>query len=69
MKIADALRILGWYWIANREVEWSGELRQYKHPRKRGRLTIAGKVGAHDLAPGALESILKQSGYFSGYYK
>jgi predicted RNA binding protein YcfA (HicA-like mRNA interferase family) len=57
MKIADVLRMLGWYWIRTA----TGH-RQFKHPRKPGRLTVAGD--AHDsLAPGALESILKQSGY------
>ena len=58
MKIADALRVLGWYWIRT----GSGH-RQFKHPRKPGRLTIAGRP-EDSLAPGALGSILKQSGYF-----
>lgn len=35
--------------------------RQYKHPHKRGRVTIAGKLG-DDLAPGTLNSVLKQAG-------
>ena len=37
-----------------------GDHRQYKHPRKLGRVTIAGKL-SHDLAPGTLNSILKQA--------
>jgi predicted RNA binding protein YcfA (HicA-like mRNA interferase family) len=38
-----------------------GSHRQYKHPRKVGRVTIAGKPSG-DLAPGTLNSILKQAG-------
>lgn len=39
----------------------SGSHRQYKHAIKSGRVTVAGKAG-DDLAPGTLNSILKQSG-------
>jgi predicted RNA binding protein YcfA (HicA-like mRNA interferase family) len=35
--------------------------RQFKHPVKPGRLTVAGKPSV-DLAPGTLNSILKQVG-------
>ena len=35
--------------------------RQYKHPGKPGRVTVAGKP-SDDLAPGTLNSILKQAG-------
>jgi predicted RNA binding protein YcfA (HicA-like mRNA interferase family) len=38
-----------------------GSHRQYKHPFKPGRVTIAGNTG-DDLAPGTLNSILKQTG-------
>jgi predicted RNA binding protein YcfA (HicA-like mRNA interferase family) len=38
-----------------------GSHRQFKHPHKRGLVTIAGKPG-DDLAPGTKKSILKQSG-------
>jgi len=37
-----------------------GSHRQYKHPNKPGRVTIAGHSG-DDLAPGTLNSILKQA--------
>ncbi|MDP6156712.1 MAG: type II toxin-antitoxin system HicA family toxin [Candidatus Thermoplasmatota archaeon] len=37
-----------------------GSHRQYKHPEKIGRVTIAGHPG-HTLAPGTLNSILKQA--------
>jgi predicted RNA binding protein YcfA (HicA-like mRNA interferase family) len=45
----------GWYLVATR-----GSHRQYKHPTKPGRVTIAGNP-SHDLAPGTLNSILKQA--------
>lgn len=46
----------GWSPIATR-----GSHRQYKHPLKTGRVTVAGKP-SDDLAPGTLNSILKQAG-------
>ncbi|MEK7375551.1 MAG: type II toxin-antitoxin system HicA family toxin [Candidatus Margulisiibacteriota bacterium] len=46
----------GWYLVATK-----GSHRQYKHQTKAGRGTIAGHP-SHDLAPGTLNSILKQSG-------
>jgi len=38
-----------------------GSDRQYKHPNKPGRVTIAGKA-SDDLVPGTRNSILKQAG-------
>ena len=38
-----------------------GSHRQYKHPSKPGRITIAGHP-ADELAPGTLNSVLKQAG-------
>ena len=38
-----------------------GSHRQYKHPHKSGLVTLAGKPG-DDLAPGTLNSVLKQAG-------
>ena len=58
MKVADILRLLqdeGWFLVATR-----GSHRQYKHPVKSGRVTVAGKP-SDDLAPGTLNSILKQA--------
>jgi predicted RNA binding protein YcfA (HicA-like mRNA interferase family) len=58
MKVRDAIRMIeddGWYVVATK-----GSHRQYKHPTKPGRVTIAGHPG-HDLAPGTLNSILKQA--------
>jgi len=45
----------GWYLVATK-----GSHHQYKHPMKSGRVTIAGHPG-DDLAPGTLNSILKQA--------
>jgi len=59
MKVRDVLEMLqsdGWFQVAMR-----GSHRQFKHPSKPGRVTVAGKPG-DDLAPGTLNSILKQSG-------
>jgi predicted RNA binding protein YcfA (HicA-like mRNA interferase family) len=38
-----------------------GSHRQYKHPEKKGRVTIAGHPG-DDLALGTLNSVFKQAG-------
>jgi predicted RNA binding protein YcfA (HicA-like mRNA interferase family) len=59
VKVADVLRRLkedGWFLVATR-----GSHRQFKHPSKAGRVTVPGKP-SHDLAPGTLNSILKQAG-------
>ncbi len=59
MKVREAIRMLeahGWFLVATR-----GSHRQYKHPTKSGRVTVAGHP-ADNLAPGTLNSILKQSG-------
>ena len=59
VKVRDVIRMLehdDWYLAASR-----GSHRQHKHPKKPGRVTIAGKP-SHDLAPGTLTSILKQAG-------
>jgi len=59
VKVRDAIRPIeedGWYLVATR-----GSHRQFKHPTKSGRVTVAGKP-SDDLAPGTWNSILKQSG-------
>jgi predicted RNA binding protein YcfA (HicA-like mRNA interferase family) len=59
VKVSDVLRLLkddGWYLVDTR-----GSHRQYKHSTKPGRVTVPGKP-SDDLAPGTLNSILKQSG-------
>jgi predicted RNA binding protein YcfA (HicA-like mRNA interferase family) len=58
VKVGEVIRLLersGWILVATR-----GSHRQYKHPVKPGRVTVAGKP-SEDLAPGTLNSILKQS--------
>ena len=44
-----------------RQVVQRGSHRQFKHPTRPGLVTIAGKP-SDDLAPGTLNSILKQAG-------
>ena len=59
MKVKDAIAMLeedGWFLVTTR-----GSHRQYKHPVKSGRVTVAGKP-SDDLASGTFNSILKQSG-------
>jgi predicted RNA binding protein YcfA (HicA-like mRNA interferase family) len=59
MKVREAIKLIeddGWYLDRTRASH-----RQYKHPHKRGLVTIAGKPG-DDLAPGTKNSILKQAG-------
>ena len=59
MKIRDIIKLLeqdGWFVVAIK-----GSHQQFKHPRKPGRVTIAGHPG-DDLAPGTLNSVLKQAG-------
>lgn len=58
MKIRDIIKLIsadGWYLVVTK-----GSHRQYKHPEKSGRVTIAGHPN-DDLAPGTLNSILKQA--------
>ena len=59
MKVRELIRLLaadGWYLARTR-----GSHRQYKHPTKPGHVTVAGS-GNDDLAPGTINSILKQAG-------
>jgi len=58
MKVREIIKLIesdGWCLVASK-----GSHRQYKHALKTGRVTIAGHPN-HDLAPGTLNSILKQS--------
>jgi predicted RNA binding protein YcfA (HicA-like mRNA interferase family) len=59
MKIRDLLKLIeddGW-----RQVAQKGSHRQFKHPVKPGRVTIAGHP-AQEIDRGTLNSILKQAG-------
>ncbi|MGL5114518.1 MAG: type II toxin-antitoxin system HicA family toxin [Beijerinckiaceae bacterium] len=58
-KVREIIKLLerdGWQQVAMR-----GSHRQFRHAKKPGRVTVAGKPSA-DLAPGTLDSILKQAG-------
>ncbi len=58
MKVREVIERLegdGWFLVDTR-----GSHRQYKHPTKPGRVTVAGKP-SDDLAPGTLNSIWKQA--------
>lgn len=59
MKVREVVRRLradGWYLARTR-----GGHHQYKHAQKKGLVTVPGTMG-HELAPGTLNSILKQAG-------
>jgi predicted RNA binding protein YcfA (HicA-like mRNA interferase family) len=59
VKVREIVAMLesdGWYVVTFR-----GSHRQFKHVTKGGRVTLAGKP-SDDLAPGTLNSILKQAG-------
>ena len=59
MEVRQVIGLLmadGWALVATR-----GSHRQFKHPTKPGRITVAGKP-SDELAPGTLKSIAKQSG-------
>lgn len=43
-------------------VQQTGSHRQFKHPAKRGRVTVAGKPST-ELPPKTLKSILRQAGW------
>jgi predicted RNA binding protein YcfA (HicA-like mRNA interferase family) len=58
MRVRDVIKLIeadGWFLARTK-----GSHRQYKHPTKSGLVTIAGKP-SDDLAPGTLNSILKQA--------
>lgn len=59
VKVNEILKLIrddGWLQVAQR-----GSHRQFKHPSKPGRVTIAGKP-SDELAKGTQMSILKQAG-------
>ena len=59
LKYRDLVKLLeqdGWYLY-----QTTGSHRQYKHPTKPGRTTVAGHPGK-DVPEGTLKSILRQSG-------
>ena len=59
-KVREAIRMVekdGWFEVKSK----GGSHRQFKHPSKPGRVTIAGKA-SDDLSPKTFESILRQAG-------
>ena len=59
LKVSEIIRMIeadGWYLAATR-----GSHRQYKHPVKPGRVTVAGKP-SKELPPGTERSILRPAG-------
>lgn len=59
MKVREVLKLItkdGWYLVRTR-----GSHRRFKHDTKQGLVTVPGKPG-DDLAPGTVNSILKQAG-------
>jgi predicted RNA binding protein YcfA (HicA-like mRNA interferase family) len=62
-KVRDLVRLVeadGWYLVGQ-----SGSHRQFKHPTKRGRVTIAGKLSV-ELPPKTERTILRQAGLWKG---
>ena len=58
MKVRDIIKLIendGWYYVRTK-----GSHRQYKHPVKKGRVTVPGKL-SDDLMAGTLNSIFKQA--------
>jgi predicted RNA binding protein YcfA (HicA-like mRNA interferase family) len=59
LRIREVIKLIesdGWYLARTR-----GSHRQFKHPTKKGLVTVAGKSDL-DLNPKTLKSILKQAG-------
>ena len=55
LKVREMIKLIetdGWYLVTTK-----GSHRQYKHPEKSGRITIAGHL-ADDLAPGTIEQYI-----------
>ena len=58
MKVRDVIKLVeedGWY-----QVDMRGDHRQYKHPTKRGRVTIPGHP-SDEMHPKTLASVFKQA--------
>jgi len=59
MKVRDVVRLIerdGWV-----QIHQVGSHRQYKHPAKRGRVTVPGHMN-DDVNPKTLKSVLRQAG-------
>ena len=63
-KVREIIRLIeadGWYLVKTR-----GSHRQFKHPTKKGKVTVAGKP-SHEVKKGTLSSIFKQAGLTKNY--
>ncbi len=59
MKVKDVINLIekdGWYLARQKSSH-----KQYKHPSKKGLVTLAYHSISDDLAPGTLSSIMKQA--------
>ena len=59
MKVREVIALIeadGWMLVRTK-----GSHRQFRHPTKPGRVTIAGNLGV-EIPPGTLNSVLKQAG-------
>lgn len=59
MKVRELIKRIendGWYHVKTR-----GSHRHFKHPTKKGKVTVSGKMGK-DVPIGTLKSVLKQAG-------
>jgi len=59
MKVREAIKIIesdGWYLVRQK-----GSHMQFKHPTKKGLVTIANHKLSDDIAKGSVASILKQA--------
>lgn len=59
MKVRDIIRMLnddGWY-----QVRQKGSHKQFKHPTKKGLVTVSCHTLSDEISPGTLNSILKQA--------
>ncbi len=58
MKVRELIKLIendGWYYTKSR-----GSHRYFKHPTKKGKVTVSGKMGK-DVPTGTLKSVLKQA--------
>lgn len=63
-KVRDILKLIqddGWRLVAQK-----GSHRQFKHPKKAGRVTISGHRDSDDVSPDMEKSILRQAGLDKG---
>lgn len=59
MRVRDIIKLIeddGWYLVKTK-----GSHRQFKHPAKKGKVTVSGKLG-DEVRKGTLNSIRKQAG-------